>query len=220
MRCMPTQFWNPENTRKSYDELLRLAKDVDLVLIGGWAVYLYTNAQRSADVDIAIGYDAIGYFRQFGIDEYEGIKVKYSDVRGTTVDLFIDEYSDADLPFPVSEIRTNYITINGIKVVRREMLLLLKLWGYFRIDETKHRKDVIDVVSLLFYAHPEIGKAKEYVSKYKIEARKSSDAMLEYLDKGETMWEYITESKGEYARLKDKVKREIKDAFYSGDKTR
>jgi hypothetical protein len=211
---MPKQFWNRENTEKSLALLGRLSKEIDFVLIGGWAVYMHTKAQRSEDVDIAIGYDSLSYFSKYGIEEYEGLHIKHTNVEGTVVDLFIEEYADPDLPMPVRDILGNYDTVTGIRVASSEVLVLLKLWGYFRPDEVKRRKDIIDVVSLLFYANMDLEVVRRYISRYRIERRKSTDAMLEYLDTGETLWEFITDTKEEYARLKERAKRDIKKAFH------
>ena len=94
------------------------------------------------------------------------------------------------------------------------MLLLLKLWGYFRADEDKIRKDIIDVVTLFFYAKPDLKAVRGYIEKYGIGKRRSTDVLLEYLDRGETMWDYITDTKDEYSRLKEAAKKEIKAMFY------
>ncbi len=95
----------------------------------------------------------------------------------------------------------------------KEMLLLLKLGGYFRVDETKHRKDVIDVVTLLFYADIDLQKVRGYIKKYGIDKRKGSDALLEYLDKGSTTSEFITNTKEEYEKLRKERRKEIRDIF-------
>lgn len=212
---MPMQFWNNEKTDKSFNALNRIAKQLDFVLIGGWAVYLYTNMQRSEDVDIAVGYESLDYFRRFGIRDYEGINVKYSVLEdGTVVDLFIEEYSDKDLPIPVNIIMKNYVRVGEIKVVSIELLFILKLWGYFRFDEIKHRKDVIDVLSLLFYGNVNLKKVKAYFEEFKIENRKGPDALLEYVDKGSTLYTFITDSKEGYERLKQEYKRKIRYIFY------
>jgi len=207
------QFWNNEKTEKSLSTLNMISKHVDFVLIGGWAVHMYTDIQRSEDVDLVIGYESLDYFRQFGLQDYSKLKMKYTVIDGTTVDLFIEEYSDSDLPMPANEIMKNYITLGGIRVAKKEILLLLKLWGYFRQDEVKHRKDVIDVVSLLFYGNIDLQTVKKYLEKYKIDRRKGPDAMLEYLDKGLPLYEFVTGDKEKYEKLRKEYKRKIKDLF-------
>ena len=98
---MRKQFWNNEKTEASLGTLNFLAAKIDFVLIGGWAVYFYTNALRSEDVDVAIRISELNFFRKYGIEEYGGINIKYSTINGTVVDLFIEEHADRDLPVPV-----------------------------------------------------------------------------------------------------------------------
>ena len=71
MTNMPRQFWNEEQTRRSMELLNRLSKDVDFVLIGGWAVFMYAKQQMSLDVNIAVAYDNLEYFRRYGIGDYK-----------------------------------------------------------------------------------------------------------------------------------------------------
>lgn len=213
MMPMPTQFWNKEKTKTSYSVLNGLAGKLDFVLIGGWAVYLHTHQQESLDVDIALGFDELDFFRKYGIQDYGGINIKYSIVDDVHVDLFISEFSDRDLPVPVSEILKNFVKIDRMKVVKREMLLLLKLWGYFRNDEVKLRKDIVDVISLLFYGNVNLKEFEAIVKAHKISRRRSIDVLLEYLDKGEYLTEYTGLGKSEYQKQKAYWKSEITKAF-------
>ena len=211
MVYMERLFWNKEKTQESFRVLRKLAKELDFVLIGGWAVYYYVRQQESLDVDIALDYSNLTYFNKYGINQYEGMKIKYSIIDDIYVDIFLSEFSDKETVIPVSRILEDYVTIEGMKVVRKELLLLLKLNGYFRNDETKVRKDIIDVVTLLFYADINLKKVKGILDQYKIEPKKGSDVLLEYLDKGETLLEFIGMSKGDYSRKKAEFKAKIKE---------
>jgi len=197
MRNMPMQFWNEEQTKKSRELLNMLASSVDFVLIGGWAVYMYIRQQMSLDVDLAITYNSLEYFRKYGINDYKGMKVKCSIVNGVYVDLFIEDFSDKDLPVHVSTILKEYNIIEGIKVVDKELLLLLKLWGYFRADEQKIRKDMLDVLGLMLYGDIDLKKFKAYIDEYKVPKRRSVDVLLEYLDKEVQVENFIDISKKE-----------------------
>ena len=207
------QFWNAEKTEQSMSVLKFLPKRLGFVLIGGWAVYSYVKAQKSEDVDIAIDPERLDFFRRYGIREHEGSSIKYSIVDGATVDLFVNGYSDRDLPVPISRIMKEYTSIDGIRVVSRELLLILKLWGYFSNDETKIRKDIIDVTSLVFYANIDFEKFKRLIDEYKIPKRRSTDALLEYVAKSESVWGYIADSKGEFDRLKEKYSTKLRKLF-------
>jgi hypothetical protein len=92
------------------------------------------------------------------------------------------------------------------------MLLLLKLWGYFREGETKLRKNMIDVLSLMLYGGGvDIKKFGELPRKYKITKRRSTNVLLEYLDKWETLLDYIGMGKEKYRKEKEALKARIKN---------
>lgn len=210
---MQRQFYN-ELAGKSQIVLRILSIDADFVLIGGWAVHAYVGLQRSLDIDIAIDYKSLDYFRSRGMQKKDvGINMNYVVIDGITVDLFIPEFTDKDLPFPVNVILSNYIKIDNIKVVKREFLLILKLWGYFGGEETKLNKDIIDVVSLLFYGDINLKEVKRLNEKYNLERRKTTDVMIEYLDKGIAFSDYIISDKENYRTLAEQAKAKIKQVF-------
>ena len=96
-----------------------------------------------------------------------------------------------------------YNIIECIKVVDKELLLLLKLLGYFRADEQKIRKDMLDVLGLMLYGDIDLKKFKAYIDAYKVPKRRSVDVLLEYLDKGVQVENFIDISKKElHERLK------------------
>lgn len=211
---MARLFWNREKTSGSFAVLRSLVSDgLDFVLIGGWAVYYYTRQQESLDVDIAISYDRLEFFRNAGIADHEGTRIKYSIRNGIYVDIFVSEFSDPDLPISVSEILKHFNAIDGVKVVDREMLLLLKLWGYFRDDEVKVRKDIIDVASLVIYGDINLSRVAALARRYKIPARRGADVLLEYMDKAETLTEFVGMGLNEYKKAKILAKRDIHAAF-------
>ena len=200
--AMAIQFWNDDNTKESFEVMRRLVGKIDFVLIGGWAVFYYTGQQKSLDIDIAIDYGALDYFKEYGISQYEGMHIQYSIIERIYIDLFIDGFSDRDLPFPVKDIMDGYVMIEGIKVVEKELLILLKTWGYFRVDEKKHDKDIIDTLSLLFFANLDFAKIRGYITKYKIPEQKGTGAMLEYLALGKRFIANLDISEGEFLRRK------------------
>jgi hypothetical protein len=209
---MQRQFYS-ERADASREVLYRITKEADFVLVGGWAVHAYTGLQRSLDIDIAVDYGSVEYFRAYGMQKYGSMNVNYVIIDGITVDLFIPEFTDKDLPFPVSIILSNYVKIDNIKVVKKELLLLLKLWGYFSNDETKLNKDVIDVVSLLFYSNINLDEVKQYIKKYKLERRRTTDVMIEYLDKGFAFADFIIKGTEDYKAMAGDMKKRIKALF-------
>lgn len=206
---MQKQFYS-EKASESLLILRKIAKETNFVVIGEWAVHAYIGLQRSLDVDIALDYNALDYFSKYQIQKYSGININYVLIDSITVDLFIPEFTDKDLPFPVADILLNYVIIDGIKIVKREWLLILKLWSYFSSDETKINKDIIDVVSLLFYGNIDLRQVKKLITTYKLGRRRTVDVILEYLDKGVTLKEFIVEKNEMYLTFALEAKKKIK----------
>lgn len=213
MVCMVRKYYNDFETDKSMELLKELSTAVDFVLIGGWAVNFYVKMQKSKDVDVVIPTEALAYFKAYGINKH-GINAFYSTIRGITVDIFVQGFSDRELTIPTNRILVAYNTIENVKVIEKEMLMLLKLCGYFSNDKIKIEKDIIDVVSLLFYGEIDLNKVKRYIEEYNIEERKGRLGILEYLDKGISLWEYIVNTEAEYRQLSRKYKSEIKHLLY------
>ena len=213
MRNMARQFWNEEQTRRSRELLNNLSKEVDFVLIGGWAVFMYARQQMSLDVNIAIAYDSLEYFRRYGIEDYKNARIKYSIIEGTYVDLFIEDFSDKDMPFPIKTVLDNHLNIEGIKVVDKELLLILKLWGYFRADQQKIRKDILDVIALLLYGDINLERFRELVESYSIPRGRSVNVLLEYIDKTPQVQDFIDMSASDLERKLGMYKQQLKSLF-------
>jgi hypothetical protein len=45
-------FWHSELVESSWSTLQQLKNRYEFILVGGWAVYLYTKALKSKDIDI------------------------------------------------------------------------------------------------------------------------------------------------------------------------
>ena len=48
------EFWNDISTIKSWDLLKKLNKELNFIIIGGWAIYIWTNAIKSKDIDVIL----------------------------------------------------------------------------------------------------------------------------------------------------------------------
>jgi len=53
------QFYHNLITEKSFEHLKGFKKKYNFVLIGGWAVYLYSKSLKSKDIDIIVDYDEL-----------------------------------------------------------------------------------------------------------------------------------------------------------------
>jgi hypothetical protein len=154
-----TEFWNDSVTEASWKKLQELGKEIDFVLIGGWAVYLYTKLHKSKDIDIIVDYQTL---RRLGalyrmnkndrLKKYEVVLDKFD------IDVYLPGYSK--LALPVEDIVKDYSAMkSGFKVPIPEALMTLKLGAYFdRSESMKGDKDSIDLMGLLFYGEVDVEK--------------------------------------------------------------
>jgi hypothetical protein len=164
------EFWNDEVTDRSWKELTELSKRIKFILIGGWAVYLYTKLQKSKDIDVIVDYDTL---RVLGsgqrLNKNDRLR-KYEVKRdGFDIDIYLPGYSE--LVVPVGDITGNMLSKReGISLPRQEVLLMLKLGAYAdRMNSIKGGKDAIDILGLLFYSGIDFGLLGRLLAKYKKE---------------------------------------------------
>ena len=63
---------------------------------------------------------------------YKGMKIKYCIVNGVYVDLFIEDFSDKDLPVPVSTVLHEYNSNQGHKSGRQRASTTSQAMGLFQ----------------------------------------------------------------------------------------
>lgn len=148
-----TEFWNNDITEASWLGLQELRKGADFVLIGGWAIYLYSRLQKSKDIDIIVDYPALRDLEsRYGINKNERLR-KYEIKREKyDIDIYLPSYSV--LTLPPNEIMSKYVDEReGFHVPTPEALMVLKLGAASdRGKSVKGRKDFIDILGILFYS--------------------------------------------------------------------
>ena len=53
------EFWNDIVTDISWKTLIELTKKYNVLVIGGWAVYLHTGSIKSKDIDILVDFETL-----------------------------------------------------------------------------------------------------------------------------------------------------------------
>lgn len=162
-------FYQEIITQKSWEILKKLQKKVDFILIGGWAVYFYTSALKSKDIDIIIDYPELERLKK----EYEVFKnerlEKYEiKEEGVDIDAYLPHFSNVGLPVEVllryKQKRENFA------VLPKEVLLITKQKAYLsRVGSIKGEKDKIDIISLAFLDDFDWSLYKEVLKKYQLE---------------------------------------------------
>jgi len=136
-------------TQKSWRILKDLAKKFDFILIGGWAVWLFTRALKSKDIDIIIDYDILAVLKKtFEISKNDRLAKYEAKVEEVDIDIYLPYYSNPGAPPEV--IQKFLILKEGFKVPRPEILLILKQNVYEkRKGSLKGQKDKLDIFGLL-----------------------------------------------------------------------
>lgn len=142
-------FYHDLITEKSWKCLKELRRKYHFILIGGWAVFLYTQGLKSKDIDFICDYQELEKLRQDydliknpRLKKYE-IKIEHSDI-----DIYLPFFSD--LGIPLEEIEKNTLQLSGFVVPKIEILMILKQYAFQnRSGSIKGEKDKIDIISLL-----------------------------------------------------------------------
>ena len=155
-------------TAKSFQILQALKRQYNFILIGGWAVFLYTRTLKSKDIDIIVDYPALEKLRaDFDLRKNDRLK-KYEISRAEIdVDIYLPHYSKLGLPL---ENIPNYCqAVDGFKVPKQEVLLILKQVAYAdRRGSAKGVKDKIDIISLLTTADFDFEFYKDILDQYNL----------------------------------------------------
>lgn len=146
---MANEFWHSSITEKSWSTLLELKRKFGFVLIGGWAVYLYTHAIKSRDIDLVLDYDELARLRKtYPVVKNDRLKKYEARAQEVEIDLYLPHYSNPGLPAEI--ILKETVVRDGIRVPAPEVLLLLKLNVFKeRKGSTKGEKDSLDIFSML-----------------------------------------------------------------------
>ena len=145
-------FYRDDQVRDAQAMLDRLRQVVpDAVVLGGWAVFLYTRGQRSTDVDIAVDFEVFGRLQA----AFPGQITKNNNLRKyelivdkVEVDILVGHFSNAGIP--IEHVLEPTQSISGFRVMSTEGLLAMKLCAWMdRSGRPKGDKDEADVLSLL-----------------------------------------------------------------------
>jgi len=190
-------MWREETIEKSWQVLQQLRSLADFVLIGGWAVYLWTRKLKSRDIDLCINQENFYKLQSELLQRNYALKrnirlMKFEAIIG---DVEVDIYTPfiSKLAVPCLDIfnKKLYSSIERFKVAPPETLLLLKAQAaQQRWHAEKGVKDRIDIISLL---------------KYTDIKHSTLNQMLQNYDKQNTLRNTIkrtiTESRAEYKYL-------------------
>ena len=162
-------MWRDEVVEKSWTTLQRLRGEFSFTLIGGWAVYLYTKALKSRDIDIIVDHSVLMRLKEsYDLRKNDRLK-KYEFISDRVeVDTYVPYYSS--LGIPAEEIQNKALSLSGFSVPTPEHLLVTKQKA--EIDRTgseKGMKDRIDIIALLLQADLDMGAYRRILAEYNLE---------------------------------------------------
>lgn len=163
------EFYHNIITEKSFKLLSDLKKKYDFILIGGWAVFLYTHSLKSKDIDIIVEFDELSKIQKdYELFKNERLKKYEIKIQEIDVDIYAPHYSF--LGIDIAAIKDNIVSREGFKLPALEMLFLLKLYvSRERAGTSKGRKDEFDILSLAFLPEFNFKKYLDFIKEFKFE---------------------------------------------------
>ncbi len=164
------QYYQNFVTEKSFQLLKQLQKDYQFILIGGWAVFFYTQALKSKDIDIIVDFDELDKLKKGNqVNKNDRLKKYEINFGEVDVDIYLPFYSQFSLP--VEFIQRHLVLLEGFKAPRLEVLLILKQQAHqARRGSAKGEKDKLDILALLSQTQFDFGFYKKTLNDYKLGA--------------------------------------------------
>jgi len=144
-------------TEKSWKVLQSIKGKFSFILIGGWAAYLWTRGPKSKDIDVIVDFPTLEKLKaEHELRKNDHLKKYEIKIEGIDIHIYVPHYSK----LPIQDFETS--TIEGFKVVRPEVLLILKQAAHLeRKHSEKGLKDELDIISLLLKTGIDFGKYKQ-----------------------------------------------------------
>lgn len=198
-------FYQEIITQKSWQILKILKQKFNFVLIGGWAIWLLTQALKSKDIDIIVNYDTLALLKkEFDIVKNDRLKKYEAKAQEVDIDIYLPYYSNPGIP---AEIIQNYVFLKeGFQIPKPEVLLILKQMVYEkRKASIKGQKDKLDILTLLT-----LDLDFSFYKKILQETRQTElSSKLENLLKSMVRVKELNFSNYRLAKLKDRVLKQI-----------
>jgi hypothetical protein len=160
------EFYQNLITEKSFKILQDLKREFKFILIGDWAVFLYTKALKSKDIDLIIEYEELEKLKQkFNLAKNERLKKYEIKQEEIDIDIYLPHYSSLGLP--AEEIGNYAASREGFLTPKIEALLFLKQFVFSQRRNTpKGEKDKLDILSLLKLEEIDWNFYGEFLRKY------------------------------------------------------
>jgi len=160
------EYYHDLITQKSWQELQLMQKELDFILLGGWAIYFYTKKLKSKDIDILVNYDQLPliekkyrFYKNDRLHKYEAVKDEVQ------IDIYLPHYSQLGIPGEI--LFQQFTRISGFKLLEINYLFVLKIYTLVeRGRSSKGRKDFLDLISLYLSDQIDFDKIKKIIKQY------------------------------------------------------
>lgn len=172
-------FYHNLVTHKSWEELQKLNRLLDFILIGGWAVYLYSKALKSKDIDMIVDFDQLEELsKYYELTKNERLKKYEAKKDEVEIDIYLPYYSQIGIP--VEDLIEKKQKVEGFTAITPTFLLVLKVYTLAQRRHTpKGKKDFLDAISLIKTGQADLKKLKKLITSYKLQ--KELDVFKEVL---------------------------------------
>lgn len=162
-------FYHNLITEKSWKLLVDLKRKYKFILIGGWAVFIYTRSLKSKDIDLVCEFGELEKIKkEFDVAKNNRLKKYEAKVEGIDIDIYLPFYSTLGLP--AEDLKTFSQTLEGFTVVEKEVLAILKEKALKeRANSLKGRKDLIDLIGLFQLSDFDWAGYGKIIGLYKLE---------------------------------------------------
>jgi len=201
------EYWNTIITQKSWEILQKIKKELDFVLIGGWATYLWAKSHKSKDIDIVVDYKELGKLKSnYRLNKNDNLKKYEIKIEDIDIDIYLPFYSELPL---IKNIEKYAAKVEGFKVVKPEALLVLKQAAEIARGNTeKGMKDKIDIMDLLLKCQIDFKEYKKILEKEKLNALKKR--LIEIITKFDEL-KYLNLNPRQFKLKKEELLKIIKD---------
>jgi len=161
------EYWSTIITEKSWQVLQKIRKEINFVLIGGWAVYLWAKSHKSKDIDIVVDYKELDKLKlNYNLNKNDNLKKYEIKIEDIDIDIYLPFYSKLPL---INGIEGYATKVEGFKIAKPEALLVLKQAAEIsRSNTEKGMKDRIDIMDLLLKCEIDFEEYKKILEKEKL----------------------------------------------------
>lgn len=200
------EYWNAIITEKSWNVLQKIRKEINFVLIGGWATYLWTKAHKSKDIDIVIDYKELDKLKSnYRLNKNDNLKKYEIKIEDIDVDIYLPFYSKLPL---IKSLEKYTAKVEGFKVVKPEALLVLKQAAEIaRGNKEKGMKDRIDIMDLLVKCQMDFLEYKKNLEMEKL--LKFKDRLIDIITKFDGL-KYIDLNPRQFKLKKEDIIKNLK----------